>query len=336
MPTGPRATNPWVTATGLAFTTEHLKMLVPLCPGVDLPLVAARQTAGFDRLSSGRLLLNLVIGGNQTENLSHEERYAQAGEFLEVWRGLLSGRTIDFNGHHYRVKDGQLGVEPLQASPPPLYFGATSEAGQDLAVDQADLQLGWAEPVMDVAARIARAHRRATARGRKLRFGLRLHLIVRETQDAAWAAARKLIGRVSDAQAASTESRFLEENDALAEQRVVESDRLHRDHFTTPVTQWAGVNLVRGSAGTILVGDPATVATRLQEYRDVGIDTIIGSGYPTLDEAHRVAELLFPLLGRGLAGNSLPGAAPSATQIERADDRSSAGLRDALRLQVVR
>jgi alkanesulfonate monooxygenase len=335
LPTGEVAEDSWITATGLATITEHLKLLVPLHAGVDSPALAARQTAALDRLSDGRLLLNLVVGGNPAGILSAEERYAQAGEFLQAWRGLLSGQAADFNGRYYRVKEGELGLATLQAPYPPVYFGATSDAGHDLAVDHVDLQLGWAEPVADVAARIAKARRRAAARGRTLRFGLRLHLIVRETQDAAWAAAKKQIDRVSEARAASAESHFLEESDAIDQQRAAESRRLHRDRFTTPHALWAGVNLVRSASGTILVGDPATVATRLQEYRNAGVDTIIGSGHPTLEEAHCVAELLFPVLGRAADGDDTVHAVPTPAVIRETVGKSSVGRQDGARLQVV-
>jgi len=114
LPTGQNCEESWITATGLATLTERLKFLVALRPGVTLPSFAARQTAALDRLSSGRLLLNVVVGGNPVELagdgvfLEHDERYAQAAEFLTIWRGLLRGETVDFVGKHYRIEAGRL------------------------------------------------------------------------------------------------------------------------------------------------------------------------------------------------------------------------------------
>ncbi|WP_164774021.1 LLM class flavin-dependent oxidoreductase, partial [Mesorhizobium sp. M7A.F.Ca.US.006.01.2.1] len=140
LPTGQNCEDSWITATGLATLTEKLKFLVALRPGVTLPTFAARQTAALDRLSNGRLLLNVVVGGNPTELagdgvfLPHDERYAQAHEFLTIWRGLVSGERVNFDGKYYRVENGRLDLLPHQERPP-LYFGGSSGAGQDPAAD---------------------------------------------------------------------------------------------------------------------------------------------------------------------------------------------------------
>lgn len=303
LPTGQSCEDSWITATGLATVTERLKFLVALRPGVVSPSFAARQTAALDRLSNGRLLLNVVVGGNPTELagdgvfLPHDERYAQAGEFLQIWRALLSGQTVDFDGTYYKVKGGRLDFPPVQKPYPPLYFGGSSDAGQDLAAEQVDLYLTWGEPVAAVAEKIAAARLRAAARGRTLRFGIRLHFIVRETESEAWAAAERLISRVTDAQIDNAQRRFRDEMDSVGQRRMAALHEGRRDRLEIAPNLWAGIGLVRGGAGTALVGDPDTVAARLREYQAVGVDTVIGSGYPHLEEAYRVAELLFPALG---------------------------------------
>jgi alkanesulfonate monooxygenase len=303
LPTGRSCEDSWITATALATVTERLKFLVALRPGVVSPAFAARQTAALDRLSGGRLLLNVVVGGNPAELagdgvfLPHDERYAQAGEFLRIWRALLAGDTVDFDGQHYRIKGGRLDFPPLQKPRPPLYFGGSSDAGQELAAEQVDFYLTWGEPVEAVADKIAAVRRRAAARGRALRFGIRLHFIVRETAREAWAAADRLISHVTDAQIATAQRRFREEMDSVGQRRMAALHDGRRDRLEIAPNLWAGVGLVRGGAGTALVGDPDSIAARLREYRDAGIDTVIGSGYPHLEEAYHVAELLFPVLG---------------------------------------
>jgi alkanesulfonate monooxygenase len=303
LPTGRSCEDSWIAAAGLAVATERLKYLVALRPGVVSPSFAARQTAALDRLSRGRLLLNVVVGGNPRELagdgvfLAHDERYEQAGEFLHVWRRLLAGETVDFQGRHYRLEGGRLDFPSLQRPHPPLYFGGSSDAGQDLAAEHVDLYLTWGEPPAAVREKIQAARGRAAARGRSLRFGVRLHFIVRETQEEAWAAAERLISRVSDEQIAAAQARFNHEMDSVGQRRMAALHGGRRDRLEIAPNLWAGVGLVRGGAGTALVGDPRTVADRLREYQALGVDTIIGSGYPHLEEAYRVAELLFPELG---------------------------------------
>ncbi|WP_244642173.1 FMNH2-dependent alkanesulfonate monooxygenase [Chelatococcus reniformis] len=303
LPTGQNCVDSWITAAGLAAATERLKFLVALRPGVVSPSFAARQTAALDRQTNGRLLLNVVVGGNPTELagdgvfLDHDERYAQAAEFLTIWRRLLEGETVDFDGRHYRVAGSRLDFPAAQQPHPPLYIGGSSDAGIELAAEHTELYLTWGEPVDAVAGKIERVRAAAAKRGRRMRFGIRLHFIVRETSDEAWAAADRLISRISDEQIAHAQSRLRALSDSVGQRRMLELHGGRRDKLEVAPNLWAGVGLVRGGAGTALVGDPATVAERLREYQAAGIDTVIGSGYPHLEESYRVAELLFPQLG---------------------------------------
>lgn len=304
LPTGQNCEDSWITASGLAAHTERLKFLVALRPGVTTPTFAARQTAALDRLSNGRLLLNVVVGGNPVELagdgvfLPHDQRYEQAREFLTIWRALVSGETVNFNGKHYRVDNGRLDQLPIQDHPQ-LWFGGSSEAGQDVAADLVDTYLTWGEPPAQVAEKLNSARAKAEARGRKFRFGIRLHFIVRETEEDAWRAADRLISRVTDEQIANAQARFLKQMDSVGQRRMSELHGGRRDKLVVSPNLWAGIGLVRNGAGTALVGTPEQVAERLREYQAIGIDTIIGSGYPHLEEAYRVAELLFPKLGLG-------------------------------------
>lgn len=311
LPTGQSCEDSWITATGLATATERLKFLVALRPGVTSPAFAARQTVALDRLSNGRLLLNVVVGGNPTELagdgifLGHDERYAQGDEFLEIWRRMVSGETVDFEGKHYTVKGARVDFPPVQKPTPPLYFGGSSEAGQDLAARAVEMYLTWGEPLDQVAEKIESARKRAAALGRTLRFGMRLHFIVRETEEEAWAAADRLIAHISDEQIERAWKRFQDEMDSVGQKRQAALHGGRRDRLVVAPNLWAGVGLVRVGVGTALVGTPQQVAERLREYQALGIDTIIGSGYPHLEEAYRVAELLFPELGIGANAQGL-------------------------------
>ncbi|HEX3347746.1 MAG TPA: FMNH2-dependent alkanesulfonate monooxygenase [Acetobacteraceae bacterium] len=306
IPTGQGCDDPWIVSAALAAHTERLRFLAALRPGVGSPTHFARQTAALDRLSNGRFLVNIVAGGNGTELagdgvfLSHDERYAHAAEFLHVYDRLLRGERVSFDGKYVKVEGARLNFPVVHLPRPPIWFGGSSEAAMDVAAERVDVYLTWGEPVADVKEKLDAVRDRAALRGRHVRFGLRIHLIVRETEDEAWRAAERLIANVSDAAIEAAQKKFATESDSVGQKRMA---ALHgggqRDRLVLAPNLWAGVGLVRGGAGTALVGDPETVAARLREYQALGIETIIASGYPHLEEAYKVAELLFPALGIG-------------------------------------
>ncbi len=311
LPTGRSCEDSWVVAASLIDATKRLKFLVALRPGLVAPAQSARMAATLDRLSGGRLLVNLVTGGDPDELagdgqfLDHSERYAQSAEFIRIWRELLTrshtGETLDFDGDHLSVKGGKVLYPPINRPYPPVYFGGSSGPAHDLAAEQVDTYLTWGEPPAEVAKKLADVRERAAARGRTLRYGIRLHVIVRETEDEAWRAAGELLSQLDEATVAAAQAKF-RAMDSVGQRRMAE---LHGGRFNkADVRQgleispnlWAGVGLVRGGAGTALVGNPQQVADRIREYADLGLESFILSGYPHLDEAHRFAELVFPLL----------------------------------------
>jgi alkanesulfonate monooxygenase len=311
IPTGRSCEDPWVVASSLIGATQNLKFLVAIRPGLSTPGLAVRMAATFDRLSKGRLLINVVTGGDQGELeadglfADHETRYEISSEFLRVWRAALAGEGgdagFDFEGKHVKVKGAKTLYPALQKPHPPLYFGGSSAAAHELAAEQVDVYLTWGEPPAAVAEKIADIRARAAKHGRRLRFGIRLHVIVRETNEAAWKAADELISHVDDEVIARAQSAFAK-MDSEGQRRMAALHGGRRDKLEVSPNLWAGVGLVRGGAGTALVGDPETVAARMKEYAELGIETFILSGYPHLEEAYRFAELVFPLLGKTRAG----------------------------------
>lgn len=302
LPTGRSCEDAWVVASTLVPVTTRLKFLVAIRPGVTSPTAAARMAATFDRLSNGRLLINVVTGGDPDEAvgdgvfLSHDERYEVTEEFLQVWREAVAGRAISLSGKHLRVEKAKVLYPALQKPHPPLYFGGSSKVAYGLAARQVDVYLTWGEPPQLVEEKIVAVRQLATEQGRTVRFGIRLHVIVRETEQQAWSAAEDLIRYLDDETIAKAQKAFAR-FDSEGQRRMAQLHSGRRDQLEVSPNLWAGVGLVRGGAGTALVGDPKTVAKRMQEYADLGIETFILSGYPHLEEAYRVADLLFPHLG---------------------------------------
>jgi alkanesulfonate monooxygenase len=301
IPTGSGCHDPWAVAASAIQHTQRLKFLVALRTSLGSPTAMARATATLDQASRGRLLLNVVPGGDAAELaadgvfFSHDERYEAADEFLRIWKDLLAGKTVDFEGKHLRVAGARSYFPPVQTPHPPLFFGGSSPAAHALAAEHVDVYLSWGEPPAAVAEKVADVRRRAAAHGRTVRFGLRVHVIVRETTAEAWAEADRLISTLDDDTIASIQKRYAS-MDSVGQARMAALHGGRRDQLEVSPNLWAGVGLVRGGAGTAIVGDPIVVAQRLKEYADIGIDHFVLSGYPHLEEAHRFAELVFPLL----------------------------------------
>jgi alkanesulfonate monooxygenase len=305
LPTGNSCEDAWVVASTLMPSTRRLKFLVAVRPGIMSPTVAARMTATFDRLSGGRLLINVVTGGDPQEAaadgifLSHDERYEVTGEFLHIWRRIMAGESYSFSGKHLHVENARVYYPATQHPHPPLYLGGSSDAAMEIAAEHIDVYLTWGEPPAQVAEKIARMRKLAESKGRTIRFGIRLHVIVRETNEEAWQAANKLIKYI-DKETVERAQNGLGKFDSEGQKRMASlvqgTVQNGLANLEISPNLWAGIGLVRSGAGTALVGNAATVAERMLEYADLGIESFILSGYPHLEEAYRVAELLFPLL----------------------------------------
>ncbi|MEG4292073.1 FMNH2-dependent alkanesulfonate monooxygenase [Microcoleus sp. C2C3] len=309
LPTGRSCEDAWVVASSLMAVTEKMRFLVAIRPGLMSPGVAARMAATFDRLSNGRLLINVVTGGDPIElagdgvHLGHDARYELTDEFLTVWREMLeasnstNGREqeVNFSGEYLQIKGGKLLFPPVQTPHPPLWFGGSSPIAQQIAAKHIDVYLTWGEPPQQVAKKIEAVKKLAAEQGRTVRFGIRLHVIVRETESEAWEDANRLIQYVDEDAIAAAQKAYAR-MDSEGQRRMTQLHTGSREALEISPNLWAGIGLVRGGAGTALVGEPDTVVARMLEYSELGIETFIFSGYPHLEEAYRVAELLFPRL----------------------------------------
>ncbi|ELZ5938123.1 FMNH2-dependent alkanesulfonate monooxygenase [Providencia vermicola] len=301
VPTGKACEDPWVTAAALVSVTQKLRFLVAVRPGLQPPSLAARMAATLDRLSGGRVLINVVTSGDPIENkgdglfFDHQERYHMTKEFLEVYKPLMNGQQVNYQGDYIQVENAHLLYPPLQPSGPALYLGGSSAEAMEIAAEYVDTYLTWGEPLAEVAEKINQVKQHAADKGHCLEFGIRLHVIVRETEQEAIDEANKLIAHLDDdtiAQAQATFARM----DSKGQARMQALHKGSRENLFIAPNLWAGIGLVRVGAGTALVGDPQQIVSRIKEYQAIGITKFILSGYPHLEEAHRFAELVMPLL----------------------------------------
>ncbi|MEU9338324.1 LLM class flavin-dependent oxidoreductase [Streptomyces sp. NPDC048290] len=300
-PTGAWCEDAWLTTAMVSRHTERLKFLVAFRPGFLSPTLAAQMATTFQRQSGGRLLLNVVTGGESHEQraygdfLDKDDRYRRTGEFLTVVRRLWKGETVDLDGDHLRVADARLARVPDPV--PEVYFGGSSPLAGQIAARHADVYLTWGEPPAQVAEKIARLRRLAAREGRTLRFGIRLHVITRDTAAQAWAEADRLLAGF-DQDTVRAVQRGLARSESEGQRRMVALHGGSRDALEIHPNLWAGIGLVRGGAGTALVGSHTEVADRVEEYHALGIDEFVLSGYPHLEEAYWFGEGVLPLLAR--------------------------------------
>ncbi|MGA7055686.1 MAG: LLM class flavin-dependent oxidoreductase [Mycobacterium sp.] len=301
-PTGLWCEDAWLTTAMLVEATETLKFLVAFRPGLLSPTLAAQMAGTFQRHSEGRLLLNVVTGGEPHEQqaygdyLDKQARYARTAEFLNVVRQLwTSDAPVSFAGEHIRIEGAELTNRPDPL--PPVFFGGSSGPAGPVAAKYADVYLTWGEPPPAVGEKLDWIRGLATDSGRELQYGLRIHVISRDISEEAWAEADRLLAAVDPADVERVQA-SLARSESEGQRRMLNLHGGSSNRLLVGPNLWAGVGLVRGGAGTALVGSHAEVAERLVEYAQLGIDHFILSGYPHLEEAYWFGEGVLPLLER--------------------------------------
>jgi alkanesulfonate monooxygenase len=299
-PTSSWCEDAWVMTAALSALTERFKYLVAFRPGLMSPTLAAHMAATYQRVSGGRLLLNIVTGGDDVEqrrfgdHLGKRDRYRRCAEFLHVVRELWTGQQVDFRGEHYDIRGARIVPAPVW---PEVYFGGSSADAIDVAARYADVYLTWGEPPGAVAEKLDLVRERAKAAGRELRFGIRLHVIARDSAGEAWGQAQRLLDGLDPADIERAQA-IQRASQSEGQRRMAELHGGRTDALEVSANLWAGVGLVRGGAGTALVGSHSEVADRIAEYHALGIDEFILSGYPHLEEAYQVGEGVLPELRR--------------------------------------
>lgn len=293
----------WVLAGALLSHTERLKLLVAIHPGLIAPTLLGKMAATLQEFSRGRLLINVVSGdakmlGAYGMTMPHDERYEMADEYLQIWHRLFAGETVDFKGQYFRTEGAKLALPVGQGiEPPPLWFGGSSDKAIDVAAKHVETYLSWGETPDQIGAKVDLVKARAEKLGRELEYGIRLYVIVRDTDEEAWAAAADLYGRM-DANAIAANQRFVGKTDSVGQQRMTamhggQKPENLRDLEIAP-NLWAGIGLVRPGPGTAIVGSPDTVIRTLEAYKKAGVNTFILSGMPLLEEAFRFGEKVLP------------------------------------------
>jgi alkanesulfonate monooxygenase len=311
-PTGAWCEDAWVSTAMLSQVSERLKFLVAFRPGLTSPFIAAQMAGTFQNLSGGRLALNVVTGGESKEQrmfgdfLDKDGRYERCDEFLTVVRALWTGEPVTFEGQHLRVEDAVLSQIPDPL--PEIYFGGSSPAAGRVAAKHVDVYLTWGEPPEAVREKVENIRKLAADEGRegRVRFGIRLHTIARDTSEEAWAVADRLLAGISEEEIARVQN-GLKQSESVGQARMLELNHGSKDGLEIHPNLWAGVGLVRGGAGTAMVGSHAEIADLIEQYQAVGIEEFVLSGYPHLEESYWFGEGVLPeLTRRGLWEHPAP------------------------------
>lgn len=299
-PTGLWCQDSWLTTAAIAQHTETLKFLVAFRPAAISPTLGAQMAATYQDITGGRLNVNIVTGGESAEQRAFgdfndkDTRYAKTGEFLDVVGRLWDhDEPFDYEGDHIRVGQARLAHAPEPR--PEIYFGGSSPAAGRIAAAHSDVYLTWGEPPQQAKEKIDWIRGLANEQGRNVRFGIRLHTISRDTSEEAWAVAEKMLDGL-DPELIRKQQEALRRSESEGQRRMLDLNRGSVSDLEIHPGLWAGVGLVRGGAGTALVGSHREVADLIKEYIAVGFEEFVLSGYPCLEEAYWFGEGVRPLL----------------------------------------
>jgi alkanesulfonate monooxygenase len=282
-------------AAGIATQTDRINLLLAVRMGeMHLPQLA-RQLATIDQMAAGRLCINIISSDIPGEALDSAPRYQRTREWMQVLRHLLDGESIDFHGEFVDLE-----LEPPRvvegATCPPFYFGGFSPAAKDVAAAESDVFLTWPDTVAAVGETVAEMTALAADRyQRELIYGLRAHVIVRETEAAARSAAERLVSKLDADTGEAIRSKSLDAASFGVARQAALRENASDDGFVED-NLWTGVGRARSGAGAAIVGDPDQVAAKIRAYQDVGIGAFILSGYTHTAECDLFAEHVLPKL----------------------------------------
>ena len=282
----------------IAPQVRRMRLLAAIRTGEMWPPQLARQLATLDQMLGGRLTLNIISSDLPGETMASGPRYGRTVEVMQILRTLLSGQPLDHQGEHYRLKLDPPRVAALNGRCPPFYFGGLSPAAREAAAQAADVFLMWPDREEVVRELIADMRARAAAHGRELKFGYRVHVVVRDTEAEARAAADRLLSKLDAAQGEAIRARSLDANSAGVAAQAQLREAASDDGYVED-NLWTGIGRARSGCGAAIVGDPDQVLAKINRYREMGLEAFILSGYPHAAEADLFARHVLPRLDHG-------------------------------------
>lgn len=286
-----------VFAGAIAALTRRIRLLMAVRVGETWPPQLARQIATLDRIAEGRLTVNIISSDMPGETMASAPRYARTVEVMQILKTILNGEPLDHQGEHYTLKLDPPGVKTVSGKCPPLYFGGLSEDAREASAKAADVYLMWPDTLPAVKAIVDDMTARAAKYGRTLKFGYRVHVVVRETESEARAAADRLLSHLDARTGDEIRARSLDATSVgvkrQAELRDAASDGYVEDNL------WTGIGRARSGCGAAIVGDPDQVLAKLHAYQALGMEAFILSGYPHAAEADLFARHVLPKLHHG-------------------------------------
>jgi alkanesulfonate monooxygenase len=286
-------------ASALAPQLKKMSLLAAIRCGEVHPAMLARTLATLDHLLEGRLTVNIISSDLPGETLDSKARYARSREVCQILRQCWTQEEINFEGEFYKLRLPTAPVKPYQQNGGPLlYFGGLSPDALDLCARECDVFLMWPETEDRLRAHMQEMTRRSEAYGRRVDFGLRVHMIVRETEQEAAAAARKLVSKLDDGKGSEIRNRALDAKSFGVAMQAEMRSMADEDGYAEELL-WTGVGRARSGCGCALVGTPDQIVAKLNRYIDMGIRSFVLSGYPHLDECGLVGRYVLPHFRKG-------------------------------------
>ena len=282
-------------ASAIAVETSRIRLLLAVRLGELVVPQLTRQIATLQQIAGGRLVINAISSDLPGETMSSEDRYQRTTESIAVLRGLLAGKRVDFDGRFVSAHIDPPRIAVDAPHDPVIYFGGLSEAARECAAESCDVYLMWPDTTPSMSLVMREMDSRAAKHGRTLRYGWRSHVIVRETEHEARAAAARLLSRLDAETGSSIRAKSLDSKSAGVARQSELRESADADGYIERHL-WTGVGRARSGAGIAIVGDPDQVAAKICEIRDAGVDTFILSGYPHLDECDLVSRYVLPKL----------------------------------------
>ncbi|MFL2604061.1 MAG: LLM class flavin-dependent oxidoreductase [Flavobacteriaceae bacterium] len=279
---------------GMAPLTKEINFLAAIRCGEIHPPMLARTIATLDHMLKGRLTLNIISSNLPGTELDSTERYLRSKEVIEILKQCWTKNRLYFNGKYYQF---DLPTQPVkvyqQNGGPLLYFGGYSEAGMELCAEHCDVYLMWPDTENKLVELMKNISERAKKYNRTVQYGLRVHVIVRETEEEARSYADNLISKLDLSLGENIRNRS-QDAKSLGVARQTELREKSDEKFFVEPNLWTGIGLARSGCGAAIVGNPDQVIAKINKYQKMGIRSFIFSGYPHLQECKIFAKLVLP------------------------------------------